>query len=270
MNEKAKLIKDRLKIKSNVIPLTELFDDQKIDAFQSMFLIGGKYYHLEDLTVRDYSLESTTPFMFELNGNVIEENSWVDLLRDVSVLLLNHFPKRNQELYDMRCNWSKQEMFFPEERTNSKKLSDGLFININHTALHSCWFLQDILDFFQVDKSSVLFLIHRPSGAEIKEARDYLSSVNKNGFAKTLAKLTGKEEMLFETKVVPLIEKYLNAALQKVSKSYVDFFLFDDYSSFSNYKKKTWVIIDSSKKFDAKKRSILLKCFEYLDLFYKI
>ena len=74
-------------------------------------------------------------------------------------------------------------MFSFEARTNFKLLKSGVYINCNHTALHACWFLQDLLDFFGIDKSTVSFLIHRPSSAEPKKVKDYVEKRFKKNFA---------------------------------------------------------------------------------------
>lgn len=40
--------------------------------------------------------------------------------------------------------------------------------------MHSCWLIQDLLDFFKINKSEVKLLIHRPSSAETTEIKGTL------------------------------------------------------------------------------------------------
>jgi hypothetical protein len=140
---------------------------------------------------------------------VIEEGAWGDLLCKTVSLLLELYPEKAERIYDFRCPWTKSVMFSKEKRTNYKNLSDELYINCNHTALHSCWFLQEILDYFGVNKSEVRFLIHRPSAVEPKEIQQYLKERFLRGFVYyliTKRNRTGEQAQ----KVIKVINKYLN------------------------------------------------------------
>ena len=72
------------------------------------------------------------------------------------------------------------------------------------------------------------------------------------------------------TSVIRTIEKYLNPLLSSVSKSYPNFFLFDDAVIASGYVKKIKEVIDKSAKFEPKAKKVLNKYLNYLLAFYKL
>lgn len=249
--------------------LIELFNAKKAEVFENVVFEGKKRYYIEDLTERNYRLENTTPYQLEILGHAIEEHSWVNLLCRAAEVLLDIFPDYREKVLDFRCSWSKAEMFSLEKRTSFKPIEQGLYINCNHTALHACWFLQDLLDFFGVDKSTVSFLIHRPSSAEPKKVRDYVEQRFKRNFAEYIKSNYNKPDE-YADKVIRIIDKYLNSLLVKISKSYTNFFLFDDNAILSNYVKKVREIINSDLRYDDKTKKVLNKYLDYLVSFYKV
>lgn len=249
--------------------LIDLFNQKQAEVFENIVFEGKKRFYVEDLRQRDYFLENTTPYQLKILNLVFNEHAWGNLLCKVSKELLERFPDYAIKIYDFRCQWSKQIMFSDEQRTNYKVVRDGVYINVNHTALHCCWFLQDLLDFFNIDKSSVVFLIHRPSGAEPKRVKEYIENRFKRNFASFIVERYAKSSDYAKNKVVVVIEKYLNPMLKKTSKSYDNFFLFDDNSTLSNYVKKVREQIAINIKFDEKTKMVLNKYLDYLVAFYK-
>ena len=238
-------------------------------SFDNIIFEGKRRYYIEDLTQRDYSLENTTPYTFEILGNVIEEHAWGELLRATTMTLLESFPGFEEKLYSFRCPWSKAVMFKPDVGTNYKLVSSKIYINCNHTALHSCWFLQDLLDFFNVDKSQVKLVIHRSPAAEPKEVKEYIEKRFKKDFVNFLELAYGKDAE-YAQKVLDNIDKYLNPRLAKMSKSYNSFFLFDDVPTFSNYAKKVKEVVYKDFQTNEKALKVLNKYIKYLIEFYKI
>lgn len=248
--------------------LVELFNAKKAEVFENVVFEGTRRYYVEDLSERDYSLESTTPYQLDILGYVIEEHAWGLLLCKTADLLLTLFPDFKDKILSFQCQWTKAKMFTLEPKTNFKLLQNGFYINCNHTALHACWFLQDMLDFFGIDKSSVSFLIHRPSSAEPKKVRDYVEQRFKRNFAEYI-KLNYNKPDEYAEKVIRIIDKYLNSLLVKISKSYTNFFLFDDNTILSNYVKKVCEIINSHLRYDEKTKKVLNKYLDYLVKYYK-
>lgn len=248
--------------------LVELFNEKKAEVFENVVFEKTRRYYIEDLNERDYTLEHTTPYQLDILGHAIEEHSWGLLLCKTTDLLLTLFPDYKNKILSFQCPWSNAKMFSLEARTNFKLLKSGIYINCNHTALHACWFLQDLLDFFEIDKSAVTFLIHRPSSAEPKKVKDYVERRFKRNFAEFIKSEFGKPDEYAE-KVIRMIEKYLNPMLVKISKSYTNLFLFDDNATLSNYIKKIREQINSSLYFNDKAKKALNKYLDLLLKYYK-
>lgn len=66
-----------------------------------------------------------------------------------------------------------------------------------------------------------------------------------------------------------MIEKYLNPMLIKFSKSYTNFFLFDDNAILSNYVKRIREMMESDLRYDEKVKKVFNKYLDYLVKFYK-
>ena len=158
-------------------------------------------------------------------------------------------------------------MYSREKKTNYKVLTEDLFINVNHTALHSCWFLQDLLDYFKVDRSTVRFLIHRPSGAEPENVKEYILNRSKKDFIVYLKENHQLTEEAAQS-IVNLIDKHLNPLLCKVSKSYTNFFLFDSNTTLYNYIKRVKEKILAS-GYEEKAKKLLIAVLEYIVKYYK-
>ncbi len=248
--------------------LVELFNTKKAEVFEGIIFERQRRYYIEDLSKRDYTLENTTPYQIDILGHVIDEHTWIRLIQKIVELLLSIFPDFKNKIVDFQCPWSKAKMITNEPRTNYRPIADGLYVNCNHTALHSCWMIQDLLDFFGVDKSTVSFLIHRPSGAEPKHVIEYIENRFKRNYALFIQRKTNKGEE-YSDKVIRLTEKYLNPKLRKVSKSYTNLFLFDDNTTLSNYVNKIREMIAVDMKLDEKAQRVLNKCLDYLVEFYR-
>ena len=186
--------------------LIEELNAKKAEVFENVVFEGKKRYYIEDLSQRDYFLENTTPYQLEFQGNIIEESSWGNLLCKFALLLLNLYPQFNDSIYTFQVPWSKTTIFSKEIKTNYKKLREDLFLNCNHTALHSCWLLQDLIDYFNIDKSTIHFLIHRPSGAEPKKVKDYIENRFRKDFVFFLKSKHNKTEEKAE-KILVVFDK---------------------------------------------------------------
>lgn len=267
--EDVKRLQNELEETATESLLIELFNNKQAEVFENIVFEGKKRFYIEDLTQRDYLLENTTPYQLEVLGLVFNEHAWGNLLCKVSNSLLDKFPDYCSRIFDFRCQWSKQIMFSNEQKTNYKVVREGIFVNVNHTALHSCWFLQDLLDYFNIDKASTVFLIHRPSGAEPQRVKEYIEKRFKRNFASFLVEHYNKSMEYAENKVIKIIETYLNPMLKRISKSYDNFFLFDDNATMSNYVKKVREIITKSIKYEDNAKKVLNKYLDYLVNYYK-
>lgn len=162
----------------------------------------------------------------------------------------------------------KNSNVYIRAKKNYKPIRNGLYINCNHTALHACWFLQDLLDYFLIDKSTVSFLIRRPSGAEPKKVKEYIESRFKRNLTEYLIARHRKTNE-YANKVIHTLEKYLNPMLLKISKSYTNLFLFDDNATLHNYISKIREMIEKGSQLDEKAKNVLNKYLSLLQQYYK-
>lgn len=230
---------------------------------------GKKRYYVEDLTKRDFTLENTTPHLLKIDDYDFAENTWVEMIRNLTAYLILKYPNKKSEIPDFKTEWSKSNIFSATPRTNFKQLSENLYVNCNHTALHSCWLIQDLLDFFGVDKSKVYFLVHRTPHAEPNEARKYFISKFKEEFALYLAMNQNKSNESI-TNIISNIEKYMDPIQAKLSRSYDSLMLFEDILSFTNYSIKFLEYIDSNPKMNEKTKLTMKRYIGYLKDFYKL
>lgn len=247
--------------------LIELVKKKEVEIFENVVFQGKKRFYIEDLTEKDYSLENTTPYQLEIDGKIIQGRAWGNFLIDVVKVLLQTSNKTLEELLQFRSSWSKTAIFSIQKKTNFKPLNEELYLNCNHTALHSCWLLQELLDFFNIDKKSLNFLIYRPCSAEPKKIKEYVEKKFKNELYDFLALKKGKDEEYIQ-KIINNIDQTFNPILSSISKSYNNICLFDDMAILHNYFRKV------REKITAKisDLNVVKKLNEYLDLlieFYK-
>lgn len=229
---------------------------------------NGKRYYVENLTVRDYSLENTTPHLLKINDYEIKENSWVDMIKSLAIYLIQTYPTYKDKLLDFHTEWSKSDMFFEgDTQANLKKVDDNLYVNCNHNALHSCWFIQDLLKLFEIDYSKVYFLIRRGHSAEPADAKEYFKAEFKKEFSEFLQEKYNKSKE-FCDKIISNIEKCMDPILGK-SNSYKSFMLFDDSTLVYTYGNDLIRKINKSYTMSPKTKEIMKRYISYLNEFYK-
>ena len=236
---------------------------------QDLLLIGKKRYYKENLFERDFSLENTTPYILRINQYEIIETAWIDMICSVASYLIMHGNKTHIELLKYKTDWSKAAIFSEEKRTSFRKVGIDIYINYNHTALHSCWLMQDLLNFFEIDLNDVEFYIHRPSSTEPKVVKNYFAKKAYREFEFFMVECKDKTAEQ-ANKIISNIETYLNVFLRKVSKSYDDVFLFDDILTATNYINRIKEFVDKQDGISDKNKKILHKYCAYLLEFYKI
>lgn len=205
--------------------------------------------------------------MLKIDDYEIQENAWVEMIRNLTAYLISTSAKSKEDIVSFKTQWSKQNIFSLIPRTNYKQLDSDLYVNCNHTALHSCWLIQDLLDFFGIDKSKVYFLIHRAPYAEPKDAVDYFVNKFKEEFSLFLKEQYSKSDEDAK-KIISNIEKFMDPILAKFSKSYNSFMLFEDIGAFSNYSKKFRETIDANPAYKDKVKRTMERYLFYLNDFY--
>lgn len=234
-----------------------------------LLIVNKKRYYLQDLTVRDYILENSTPYILRFNDYEFRETTWIELLRNLAAYLITEYPDKILKIYDFQTKWSKAIIFSNKQRTNFRKINENLYINGNHTALHSCWLVQDLLEYFNINTSNITFYIHRPSSIEPKIVKEYLLNKAHKEFSLFLKYEHNKDDEQAK-KIIQNISNHLNKILQNISKSYDEVFLFGDYQTFYNYIKRISESMKKDQKYDEKSQNILNRYIKYLIDFYKL
>ena len=244
--------------------ITDLFLDGN-----SIIFDGKKRYYIEDLTKRDYSLENTTPHLLKIGEYEILENKWGEMIRIFTAYLISILPNKSEMPMSFKTDWSNTDVFSSYPRTNYKQVDEKIYVNCNHTAVHSCWLIQDLLKLFKIDVSNVFFLIHRPPAAETSKVREYFILKFKKEFSLYLKLAHNKSEESI-TKILYNIENYMDPILKKISKSYNSFMLFEDYTMIYNYTVCFLEYIESNPKISERARTAMKRYINYLREFYKI
>lgn len=222
-----------------------------IEEKYNIVYFGKRRYYIEDLSIRDYSLENTTPYYFSIGFDEFVETAWVQMLAVVTNYLIEEYQPKNEELLNFNLSWSKAKLFSETNKgVNKVKLNCGLFLNVNHTALHSCWVLQEILNYFNVDISKCKLIIHRNPIAEPDEVKTYIKKRVKDAF-----KVYVKQELLkdeaYYLKIVNGLDK-IDYLFKKHFKTFESIYLIDNPLVFSNYKSSFIGIINSIVTLDSK------------------
>lgn len=230
---------------------------------------GRRRYYVENLVGRDFYLENTTPHLLKIGDFELQENSWVEMIRLLAAYLLLKYPEKRENITAYQTSWTKSDIFSAVLRTNFKFVDEGLYVNCNHTAMHSLWLIQDLLDYFGEDKSKAYFLIHRPPAIEQPEVRMYYIQRFNKEFSFLLSENYGKNQEAIN-KIISNIVTYMNPKLQKISKGYNDFRLFDDKQTFMNYRVKFLKTFDADPSVSDKNKTIIHRYMDYLSAYYDI
>lgn len=253
---------------SSVQPNSMSVDNCKLENLineYGLIFIDGKRYYKFDMSTELPSLENTTPYLFKYQNIEICENSWGKMTLGIVKALDRIHPKDEDYLLDLEYPWSKTEVFAPRRRTNFTQYKK-IFLNTNHTSTHSMMSIQFLLEAFDVNPSECSFIIRRLPAAEPVPIREYLRNEVINEFTSCMV-FRGFSEKRINTTINNF--KVINSLLKDVSSGYDDFFLFEDYLTFYNYKLS---VLDHSEKRFFEKQSYVIatrKTLERLDDFYK-
>ena len=239
-------------------------NNELIEKYHIVYENGKRYYEF-DMTEKLPMFDDTVPYLFQYKDIKIYESSWNRMTIKILEALDSINKKTEEELLSIHYSWSKQDVFSRTKKTNYTP-SRGIFLNTNHSSCRAMMSIQCLLGAYGIKLNECYFLIRRHFIYEPAEVKAYIRSKTENDFRKYLL-LKNFDSKRIETiiKNFEVINKYL----EKASSSYNDFWLFDDYYYFTNYKAKT---IDEFKKRmtkDNKNFNIAVRCLGYLDDFYK-
>lgn len=227
--------------------------------------INNKRYYEFDMSNELPFLDETVPYMFKYKNIEIIESSWskmtVKILEQID--LLN--PKTEYELLSIHYYWSKQDVFSTTKKANFSEFKN-LFLNTNHTSSHAMMSIQCLLKAYNINLNECYFLIRRHFIYEPQEVKQIIRSNTIDGF-----KLALSLKSIEDKKIAAIVKNFevINKYLSKASSGYDDFFLFDDYASFTNYKIRTLNELKKRVLPSNKNYKIIVLCLNYLDDFYK-
>jgi len=241
-----------------------------IEEKYKIIYLNGRHYYIEDLSKRDYNLENCLPFYLKIEEEEFFETAWIRLLPIVTEYLIDEFDISKEELINFKTKWSKANIFNDEERVNNVLLKNGLYMNCNHTSLHSCWLLQDLLKYLDISILNCRLIIRRNPSAESEEVKTYFKNKHKEEFKYYIINKLNKDSIYYD-KCITGIDN-TEELFKKLFPTFESFYYFEDYSYYYNYKKK-FIEYLYKKIADSKKISIYKKILEiygdYIKLVYK-
>ena len=231
----------------------------------NLFFINGRRYYEFDMTTKLPILENTIPYLFRYKDIEIYESSWNKMAVRIVEELDKIHPRSESYLLKLEYWWSKTEVFSSVPRRNFSPYKN-IFLNTNHTSTHAMMSIQCLLSAFDIKPENCYFVIRKHPIAESYSVRTYFKNKTINGFKACMA-FRGFSEKRINTSINNF--KVINQLLGLVSQGYDDFFLFDEYYNFLNYKIK--VIQKAKEKFVSNQQNIdaTVKTLNRLDEYYK-
>ena len=127
--------------------------------------IGLERRYPHNMLQKTFNWEYSTPIEVGFKDCRIVKHSWTNLLQDLVVTLTQMYPSDPFELYQFKTDWSKADVFRPEPFINCKKINKNLYLNVNFTALHAIWFIQDIFSYYKIKPEESFLVVHQaPKG----------------------------------------------------------------------------------------------------------
>lgn len=208
--------------------LMDIYEKYKIHV------INGRRYYEYNVDEKLPLLDNTIPYYFKYKDIEIYDNRWMFLALKIVQELDKQNPKTDDYLLGIRYSWSKTDVFLKAKRINYLPFRD-LYLNTNHTSTHALMSIQCLLRAYGVDSSECFLLINRHPVAEPYEVREYIIDQERRGFSKSL--LARRFSFSRISKILSNFE-VINKILAKTTPSFDNFYLFDDYYYFTNYKCK--------------------------------
>lgn len=236
-------------------------------AKYNVVCVGTTRIYGHSLADRSWNVENTAPFCVVVNGELeLWDRAWSKIVKGIVQYLQATYPIDKEILYQYRTEWSKAQVFGKEKFIiNSEKICEDLYVSINFTAVHSVWFIQDMLKLYNVDLNKCFLLIHRPPEREPKEIRDTIKNVVTDAF-KFFLKEKGKDDSTIES--IMKIFEVINKVQAKISKSYSDFFLMDSTLVVANWKSKLLINYPKFISWSDKQVRMVKKVLDYYTEFY--
>lgn len=209
------------------------------EKFKIEYLNGGKkrYYRI-DLRKREYNFEFTSPYILQIGEVKLKETSWSSMVYRLAMFLYESNPKSQQKLISIINDWGRQSVFSDKYKTNYKEFIEGIYINCNHTAVHSVWTIQLLLKEWNVNLEECKMYIHRMPRSEEKEVISYYEQKTIYDFKQYLC-LAGKSCKYIEF-MVKIIKKINEGICPKLfnRSGYNNILVIDEFYIFDSMMKE--------------------------------
>ena len=239
-----------------------------IKKYNLTFVNGDRVYII-DLKTNDFLFENTTPFYFKYDNDEIYCSSWKNLLPKVFSILNNKFPKTEATLLEIKNDWGKQDVFSKIKLSNYVSVTPNIYMNCNHTSLHSFKTLQLLLNEYKINFEECVFVIKRQPCAEPKEVKEFYLNETKNKFKFYLKYVKNLSDSSVEI-VLKNIDIINKNHLQKLSKGYSDFYLIQNPQIFLNYMYKIVEDINKTIKYPQNAKSAIIRQLNFLYDFVRV
>lgn len=253
--------------------LEELYRKYRIltDGLKRLYIVDTDDKKLDMDSVEPLLLTIFIPQLWDKNAPIagVEQfacNSWKGLLTNLVKYFLENTLKSREELLNFSFSWTEIKPFKEtKDIVNVVKLNNGLYFSVNHSANHSFWAIQELMDLFGACGGQLV--IHRPSHSEPKEVCDMIKKLRLSQFKDFLCDIKSLPEEKAD-KIVKTINGPFNKLLRESRTSNNDFFLFDNCLYLSNYKSKFISSLLHVTTWDEKKIAVARKYLDYLTEFY--
>ena len=196
-------------------------------------------------------------------------SAWTELLTNLVAFLQGKCPKSKEELLNFDVDWTSVKVFREtKDIVNMVQLDNGLYFSLNHSAAHSQWLIQELIEFYGAYNS--ILVIHRPPFSEPKEVTDFVKEERISEFKQFLINNKNVDEEKAD-KIVNAINGPFNKVMNKMSHtSYNDFFLFDNCTILSNMKSKLLANLMYITDWSEKQVATAKKYLDYLTDYYTV
>ena len=241
---------------------------ESIESKYGIIYFGNQHYYNEDLSRRDYNLENCTPVYFRIGNDEFAETGWINLLPKVANYLIEEYDISKESLMNFKLEWSKAQVFIEKKKVNCIELTNGLHMNCNHTSLHSCWVLQDLMKFCGIHSLSCKLIIKRNPCAEHDEVKEYYKEKHKNEFRSYVLYHLNKDLKYYDSciKALDSTEK----SFKKLFPTFESLYYFDSYTYYASYVNKYIYHLEQVLRLENKKLDQYKKVFKvYSDFLRK-
>lgn len=236
-----------------------------IEEKYKIHYVNGKRYYEVDMTDKEPSLENVVPYLFQYRGIQVQKGSWNRMTIGILTELDRQSPKSDEYLLSLKYYWSKTDVFSREKQTNFSPFRD-LFLNTNHTSTHALMNIQRLLEAYDVRLNECFMLVRRHPVAEPKEAQEFFTQKTRDGFLKCLQiRQIDGTRIIKIMKNMPAINQWLNAT----SKTFISFYLLDDYATFFNCQSRVLSKVAQDKGADSKTYNLIKTYLSYFGEYIK-